>query len=101
MPKRKTDGLLAEISEMEPATPSQMNWYQAMARERPEDYAQMVEVLKDYFRGGHTATVFPSLARLHRFLAGEDPRSTRAILSVGCTSFVAFARRVQHGQVEA
>jgi hypothetical protein len=102
MAKKASDNLLDEIGAMEPAEDNPTSWFAKMRKERPEDYRQMIEVVKDYFRGGHTAAVFPSLARLHRYLAGEDPRHKRApLISVGQTSFVNWARKVQDGAVEA
>lgn len=102
MAKKTNSTLLDEIGAMQPAEENAGSWFAKMRNERPDDYRQMIEVVEDYFRGGHTAAVFPSLARLHRYLAGEDPRHKRApLLSVGQTSFVNWARKVQDGAIEA
>jgi hypothetical protein len=100
MAKKQT--ILDEIGQMAPPPDGGSSWYRVMEKERPDDYAQLVEVIRDYYRGGHTAQVFPSLARLHRYLSGDDPRAKRTpLISVGVSSFVSFAGRVQDGSIEA
>lgn len=98
---KKPDSILGQIQQMEPIADNRSAWYSVMKNERPEDYEQLVEVIRDYYKGGHTAQVFPSLAKLHRYLAGDDPRAKRKpLISVGVSSFVTFAGRVHDGSIE-
>lgn len=94
---KKSTGLLADIASMEPAKQTPRTWSARLAEERPEDYAELVAIVREWHAGGHVRDVFPSLTRLYHFLVGEDPRASRKVITICETSFMKFAQQVRNG----
>jgi len=68
--------LMDEISGMEVSKyhSSAFSWHEALKKTRPKEYQQMIEVIKDWGKGGLVRKKIRSKAALYRFLSGNNPK---------------------------
>jgi len=92
--------LLNTISKLEPVKINRNKFWTIIMKEHdPQQYAELLEVIRDYVNGGHTFNVFPQLAQLHTYLIGKDQNNKcKPIISVSRHTFSRFVERVRNGE---
>lgn len=72
---RKTTNPLLESIRSEPIkrrVSARSRWYERMEAQRPEEFANLREIVEDFQRGGETAKKLRTVQNLHEWLQSKD-----------------------------
>ena len=73
------------------------SWHVEMREQNGKLYSELLEVCWDWIEGGTTRKKFPTLAALHRYLAGEDGgKMDPPVVTCSYMSFRAFIQKIQN-----
>lgn len=92
--------LLNQISKLKPVgVINGKSWTLIMREHSPQQFKEVLEVVQDYVKGGHTYKVFKAVTKLHKYLCGKDPENKcEPMISVSQDAFSRFVERVRNGQ---
>jgi hypothetical protein len=94
--KSAGSGLISQIGKLSPRSCSGSGAFEVMKRANPQAYAELVEVIVNFNKGGKVAEVFPTVSSLWRYLSGKDADAPIAAkISVTLDSFHKFVRKLR------